>query len=76
MNAAGFGTGHYQIEIKIDDLNGKKIGEGSLDNQKNNVQIKIQPIQDGKLRDIYILFHSVNVPEDKKPLLKQLQLSM
>lgn len=76
LNAASFGTGYYQLEIKIDSLNGEKIGEGLLTNREKNGQINIQPLQGGKLHDIYILFHGVNVQEDKNLLLKQLQLSM
>ncbi|MDQ6889412.1 MAG: c-type cytochrome, partial [Bacteroidota bacterium] len=73
LNAIGLSAGQYQIVIKLDGLNGEKIGEGILQT-KNNSSIKIQAPQDGKLHDLFIIFQSVNVPEDKRPLLKQIQL--
>ncbi|MEO6290008.1 MAG: ThuA domain-containing protein [Ginsengibacter sp.] len=75
-NAANIDSGKYLVEIKINGTNGRKIGEGIINKQKNNPEIKLEPLQDNKLHDIYIIIHGMHVPKNKKLMLKQIKFLM
>lgn len=75
----GFGTeqpGSYQIEIRIDHENGKKIGEGQLSlragKQKSTLSIPLQPAGDNRKHDLYIVSMPLKPMPGNRALLKTL----
>ena len=70
-NASSLEAGQYQVEIRLNDAGGAKIGEGMLGKSGNNVEIKIDPQQANKPVDIFIVFHGSNTAGTKKLVLKQ-----
>ncbi len=66
----------YVVELRIDKADGPKLGEAKLTfnpNQRLMKVIHIKSNNDPKLHDVYILFKTVSVRENARPILKSIQ---
>ncbi|TXK49678.1 c-type cytochrome [Pontibacter qinzhouensis] len=78
IEVAGFGTGvaaTYTVEVRLGQVNGKKVGEGALrfgaNKQKTTAALSLQNASGNQLQEVYLVFKPTSTAgAGKKPMLK------